>query len=84
MLFSDLIPLLWCRYRMPAPANCPKSLHTLMLRCWDADRRSRVPFTEVVVELTNRHTELSENGCVDTHTTFPALFAIYCSLWTLF
>lgn len=49
---------------MPAPNKCPKALHTLMLRCWEADRRTRIPFDELAVELEKRHTELSENGWV--------------------
>eukprot|EP00038_Savillea_parva_P009634 m.184855 g.184855 ORF g.184855 m.184855 type:complete len:767 (+) comp16246_c0_seq1:39-2339(+) len=49
-------------YRMPAPPNCPKALHGLMLRCWEADRRSRILFPEIADELKGRHTELTANG----------------------
>lgn len=38
-------------YRLPAPANCPKAVHDLMLRCWQLDRRSRPQFSELHTEV---------------------------------
>jgi hypothetical protein len=37
--------------RLPCPAGCPKSLHDLMLRCWDAVPATRIGFAELVVAL---------------------------------
>ena len=37
-------------------------MHRLMLQCWEADRRKRIPFAEVVIELRKRVNELTENG----------------------
>eukprot|EP00041_Stephanoeca_diplocostata_P026580 m.718937 g.718937 ORF g.718937 m.718937 type:complete len:771 (+) comp22997_c1_seq34:676-2988(+) len=49
-------------YRMPEPDNCPKALHRLMLRCWEADRRRRMEFADIAANLEARLVELSETG----------------------
>ncbi|XP_028394326.1 ephrin type-B receptor 2-like [Dendronephthya gigantea] len=38
-------------FRLPAPLNCPKGIHDLMLQCWKAERIERPNFTELNVVL---------------------------------
>ncbi|KAG9343166.1 hypothetical protein JZ751_014143 [Albula glossodonta] len=35
-------------YRLPAPMDCPASLHQLMLDCWQKDRNVRPRFSDIV------------------------------------
>jgi len=37
--------------RLPAPASCPHSLHTLMLDCWKKDRNQRPKFDLLLAQL---------------------------------
>lgn len=34
-------------FRLPAPVNCPPSLHQLMLDCWQKERTERPTFTQI-------------------------------------
>ncbi|KAK3735399.1 hypothetical protein QZH41_013394, partial [Actinostola sp. cb2023] len=38
-------------YRLPAPMNCPKSIHNIMLDCWEAEKNSRPKFPDIVQQL---------------------------------
>lgn len=38
-------------YRMPAPADCPDKIYSLMGRCWQYDPRKRPSFHKIRVEL---------------------------------
>ncbi|XP_028393816.1 ephrin type-A receptor 4-like isoform X2 [Dendronephthya gigantea] len=35
-------------YRLPAPKNCPKSVHEVMLLCWENERNDRPDFGHIV------------------------------------
>ncbi|XP_028394325.1 ephrin type-A receptor 2-like isoform X3 [Dendronephthya gigantea] len=36
-------------FRLPAPMNCPKGVHGLMLQCWEAERGDRPNFTDITI-----------------------------------
>lgn len=46
--------------RLPAPTNCPKALHELMLECWSLDPKKRPTFAKIVTDLNRfiRHSSL--------------------------
>lgn len=35
-------------YRLPPPPDCPASLHSLMLDCWQTERANRPRFCHIV------------------------------------
>ncbi|KAK3735401.1 hypothetical protein QZH41_013396, partial [Actinostola sp. cb2023] len=39
------------QYRLPAPMNCPMSIHNIMLDCWEAEKNSRPKFPDIVKRL---------------------------------
>ena len=40
-------------HRLPAPLNCPQSLHQLMLECWKKDRNQRPLFAQLCSSLSD-------------------------------
>ncbi|XP_053311914.1 ephrin type-A receptor 7-like [Spea bombifrons] len=44
---QDVIKAIEDGFRLPAPMNCPPSLHQLMLDCWQKDRNERPKFTHI-------------------------------------
>ncbi|XP_016341506.1 ephrin type-A receptor 7-like isoform X2 [Sinocyclocheilus anshuiensis] len=44
---QDVIKAIEDGFRLPAPVNCPPSLHQLMLDCWQKERTERPTFTQV-------------------------------------
>ncbi|KAM7434137.1 hypothetical protein ABFA07_015738 [Porites harrisoni] len=38
-------------YRLPPPLGCPKTIHQIMLNCWNADRSKRPKFVDIVKRL---------------------------------
>ncbi|XP_020902227.1 ephrin type-B receptor 1-B [Exaiptasia diaphana] len=38
-------------YRLPAPMNCPKTIHNIMLDCWEKDKNNRPKFSDIVKQL---------------------------------
>ncbi|XP_028394192.1 ephrin type-A receptor 4-like isoform X2 [Dendronephthya gigantea] len=38
-------------YRLPAPLKCPKTVHTLMLHCWEKERADRPLFMQILEKL---------------------------------
>ncbi|MCJ8739699.1 hypothetical protein PDJAM_G00050170 [Pangasius djambal] len=44
---QDVIKAIEDGFRLPAPLNCPTSLHQLMLDCWQKDRTERPSFTQI-------------------------------------
>lgn len=49
-------------YRMPAPMDCPRVVHQVMLDCWHIDRRQRKTFPEIVEKLAELQARLKANG----------------------
>ncbi|KAI1882993.1 hypothetical protein AGOR_G00240640 [Albula goreensis] len=45
---QDVINAIEQDYRLPAPMDCPASLHQLMLDCWQKDRNVRPRFSDIV------------------------------------
>ncbi|NXH14706.1 EPHB4 protein, partial [Bucco capensis] len=48
---QDVINAIEQDYRLPPPARCPSALHSLMLECWQRERRARPRFPELVSAL---------------------------------
>uniref|UniRef100_A0A8D2ZV02 receptor protein-tyrosine kinase n=1 Tax=Scophthalmus maximus TaxID=52904 RepID=A0A8D2ZV02_SCOMX len=48
---QDVINAIEQDYRLPPPPECPASLHTLMLDCWQKERANRPRFCDVVAAL---------------------------------
>ncbi|XP_068612084.1 ephrin type-B receptor 4b-like [Brachionichthys hirsutus] len=48
---QDVINAIEQDYRLPPPPDCPSSLHTLMLDCWQKERADRPRFCDVVASL---------------------------------
>ncbi|XP_067282738.1 ephrin type-A receptor 7 isoform X1 [Pseudorasbora parva] len=44
---QDVIKAIEDGFRLPAPLNCPSSLHQLMLDCWQKERQERPSFTQI-------------------------------------
>ncbi|KAF4100517.1 ephrin type-A receptor 7-like isoform X2 [Onychostoma macrolepis] len=44
---QDVIKAIEDGFRLPAPVNCPPSLHQLMLDCWQKERTERPTFTQI-------------------------------------
>ncbi|XP_052441014.1 ephrin type-A receptor 7 isoform X2 [Carassius gibelio] len=44
---QDVIKAIEDGFRLPAPVNCPTSLHQLMLDCWQKERTERPTFTQI-------------------------------------
>uniref|UniRef100_A0A3B1JPL3 Ephrin type-A receptor 10 n=1 Tax=Astyanax mexicanus TaxID=7994 RepID=A0A3B1JPL3_ASTMX len=44
---QDVIKAIEDGFRLPAPLNCPPSLHQLMLDCWQKERTERPSFTQI-------------------------------------
>ncbi|KAG1935246.1 ephrin type-A receptor [Pimephales promelas] len=44
---QDVIKAIEDGFRLPAPVNCPGSLHQLMLDCWQKERTERPSFTQI-------------------------------------
>ncbi|KAM9457591.1 ephrin type-A receptor 10 [Clarias gariepinus] len=44
---QDVIKAIEDGFRLPAPLNCPTSLHQLMLDCWQKERTERPSFTQI-------------------------------------
>ncbi|KAI4895702.1 hypothetical protein NFI96_030696, partial [Prochilodus magdalenae] len=44
---QDVIKAIEDGFRLPAPLNCPASLHQLMLDCWQKERTERPTFTQI-------------------------------------
>nr|XP_033810985.1 ephrin type-A receptor 10 isoform X1 [Geotrypetes seraphini] len=44
---QDVIKAIEDGFRLPAPMNCPATLHQLMLDCWQRDRSSRPKFSQI-------------------------------------
>ncbi|XP_060748151.1 ephrin type-A receptor 7-like isoform X1 [Tachysurus vachellii] len=44
---QDVIKAIEDGFRLPAPLNCPSSLHQLMLDCWQKDRTERPSFSQI-------------------------------------
>ncbi|TSM04817.1 Ephrin type-B receptor 2 [Bagarius yarrelli] len=45
---QDVINAIEQDYRLPAPMDCPNTLHQLMLDCWQKDRNNRPKFSQIV------------------------------------
>ncbi|XP_062505003.1 fibroblast growth factor receptor 2-like [Corticium candelabrum] len=50
---SRLYDLLVEGYRMSCPVNCPRLLHTIMLRCWEAKASERPTFVTLITMLSH-------------------------------
>ncbi|KAM6892562.1 ephrin type-B receptor 4b-like, partial [Xenentodon cancila] len=48
---QDVINAIEQDYRLPPPPDCPVSLHSLMLDCWQKERANRPRFCDVVAAL---------------------------------
>ncbi|KAK2863565.1 hypothetical protein Q5P01_003098 [Channa striata] len=48
---QDVINAIEQDYRLPPPPDCPASLHSLMLDCWQKERSNRPRFCDVVAAL---------------------------------
>ncbi|XP_008323742.1 ephrin type-B receptor 4-like isoform X2 [Cynoglossus semilaevis] len=48
---QDVINAIEQDYRLPPPPECPASLHSLMLDCWQKERANRPRFCDVVASL---------------------------------
>ncbi|XP_031169071.1 ephrin type-B receptor 4b isoform X2 [Sander lucioperca] len=48
---QDVINAIEQDYRLPPPPDCPSSLHSLMLDCWQKERANRPRFCDVVAAL---------------------------------
>ncbi|XP_068164362.1 ephrin type-B receptor 4b isoform X2 [Antennarius striatus] len=48
---QDVINAIEQDYRLPPPPDCPSSLHSLMLDCWQKERANRPRFCDVVASL---------------------------------
>ncbi|XP_034048012.1 tyrosine-protein kinase JAK2a [Thalassophryne amazonica] len=48
MIVYHLIALLKDGYRLPAPGNCPKQIHSIMMECWSSDVSCRPSFTWLI------------------------------------
>ncbi|XP_037619078.1 ephrin type-B receptor 4b-like isoform X2 [Sebastes umbrosus] len=48
---QDVINAIEQDYRLPPPPECPSSLHSLMLDCWQKERANRPRFCDVVAAL---------------------------------
>ncbi|XP_069079991.1 ephrin type-A receptor 10 isoform X1 [Pleurodeles waltl] len=44
---QDVVKAIEDGFRLPAPMNCPTSLHQLMLDCWQKDRNERPKFSHI-------------------------------------
>ena len=49
-------------YRLPAPMDCPKVVHEVMLKCWLMDRRQRNTFSELSKSLAKLTADLESKG----------------------
>ncbi|XP_076806394.1 ephrin type-B receptor 1-like isoform X1 [Clavelina lepadiformis] len=48
---QDVVHLVESGYRLPPPCCCPRSLHEMMLECWNCDRSRRPTFNQLVALL---------------------------------
>ncbi|XP_020911605.1 ephrin type-A receptor 8 [Exaiptasia diaphana] len=57
-------------YRLPAPMNCPRAIHNLMLDCWDAEKNNRPKFPDIVKQIDDmiRSPEKMQNGLNHFHS----------------
>nr|XP_039250605.1 ephrin type-A receptor 5-like [Styela clava] len=60
MTNNDVMQSIGSGMRLPAPTNCPKALHQLMLECWSLDPKKRPTFAKIVSDLNKfiRHSSL--------------------------
>ncbi|KAK1163356.1 ephrin type-B receptor 5 isoform X1 [Acipenser oxyrinchus oxyrinchus] len=59
-------------YRLPAPPNCPGTLHSLMLDCWLKDRSERPGFEQIVSTLDKLIRHPAGLKAISTHTNRPS------------
>ncbi|MGH0115128.1 UNVERIFIED_CONTAM: hypothetical protein FKN15_070648, partial [Acipenser sinensis] len=66
-------------YRLPAPPNCPGTLHSLMLDCWLKDRSERPAFEQIVSTLDKLIRHPAGLKAISTHTNrWRCLSFIHC------
>ena len=53
------------KYRLPSPPHCPKSLVSLMSKCWHHEATDRPRFSDIVAMLESRPVNMTKGGLVD-------------------
>ncbi|XP_031575474.1 ephrin type-B receptor 1-B-like isoform X2 [Actinia tenebrosa] len=62
-------------YRLPAPMNCPKAIHNLMLDCWEGDKDKRPKFADILKrteEMIRSPDKLKDDLCTSRFSADPS------------
>uniref|UniRef100_A0AAR2KW34 Ephrin type-A receptor 10 n=1 Tax=Pygocentrus nattereri TaxID=42514 RepID=A0AAR2KW34_PYGNA len=66
---QDVIKAIEDGFRLPAPLNCPPSLHQLMLDCWQKERTERPSFAQIHSALSKT---IRNNSLTSSETTLAS------------